>query len=117
MAGSADIIETAADFMLIQSFSAGSYSESRRSLTELKNAGMIDADPRVNALLWPLLTDDRRDEWLSWLNGKNAPAFEVTEVDWDSYSGSGYSWGLNDRILETEPWSTYFRWIDRWTME
>lgn len=117
-AGGTDNIETAADFMMIQSFSAGSYSETRRSLTEIKMAGMIDVDPRVNALLWPLLTDDRRDDWMGWLNGTNAPAFEVTETAWGAYAGSSYlSYPLTDRVLESEPWSMYFAWLDNWTME
>jgi hypothetical protein len=75
-------IETIGDFMLISSFSAGSYSETRRSLDELAKAKMIDADPRLNSLLWGLMTDDKRDFWMGWLTGANAPAFEVTEVDW-----------------------------------
>lgn len=77
-----DIVETAADFMLISSFSAGSYSETRRSMAEMKNSGMIHANPLIHGLLWSLLTDDKRDDWLSWMTGQNAPAFAVTEVNW-----------------------------------
>jgi hypothetical protein len=75
-------VETIGDFMLISSFSAGSYSETRRSLDELAKARMIDADPRLNSLMWGLMTDDKRDFWNDWLNTVNSPAFEVTEVDW-----------------------------------
>lgn len=108
--GRPDVIETAADFMLIGSFSAGSYSETRRSIKDLQMAGMIDADPRINSLLWPLMTADMRDLWMSWLTGKNPPAFEVTEMDW----GAGYSgydsWDdlMNARISTSEPWQSYF---------
>ena len=82
-----DIVETAADFMLISSFSAGNYSETRRSLTELKASGMISANPILHGLLWAMLTDEQRDEWQSWLTGVNAPAFEVTEVNWGGWQG------------------------------
>lgn len=78
----ADISETMGDWALIQSFSAGPYSESRRSMDELRKSGLIVGDPRIHGLLWAMLTDDRRDAWLEWLTGVIAPAFEVTEVDW-----------------------------------
>ena len=77
-----DIVETVADFMLLSSFSVGEYSETRRSLTELKEAGMIDADPRLNQLLWACMTDDKRAFWEDFLSDENAPAFSVTEIDW-----------------------------------
>lgn len=82
-----DIAETLADFGLIQSFTAGGYSENRRSLTEIKAAGMISANPILHGLLWSMLTDDKRDEWLGWMTGQNAPAWEVTEVDWGGWGG------------------------------
>jgi hypothetical protein len=75
-------LETVGDFMLISSFSAGSYSETRRSLEELKKFGWLSADPRLNSLLWAMLTPEKRDDWTAWIQGINAPAFETTEVDW-----------------------------------
>jgi hypothetical protein len=88
LAGQPDISETVADFNLISSFSAGPYSETRRSLTEMAEARMIVADPRLNALLWGLMTPDKRDEWNAWVesggSGENVyePAYEVVETDW-----------------------------------
>jgi hypothetical protein len=101
-ASKADQIETIADFKLISSFSAGSYSETRRSIQELRDASLIDADPFVNEYLWPLMTLEKRDEWWGWLTGKNPPAFEVTEMIWD-----GDPLRL-DRVSEWESWSMYF---------
>jgi hypothetical protein len=77
-----DQIETVADFMLISSFSAGSYSETRRGLDEIAKAKAITGDPYLNSLLLGLLTPDQMDWWLAWWSGENPPAFEVTEVDW-----------------------------------
>ena len=112
----ADQIETIADFKLISSFSAGSYSETRRSLDELRKNVMLDADPLVNELLWPLLTDEKKDEMLGLLDDKNAPAFAITEVDWgwvgsattaeDLLTAAGLDTG--PLISETEPWQRYF---------
>jgi hypothetical protein len=89
-----EYIETAADFSLISSFSAGPYSETRRGLGELKASGLIFPDPGIHGLLWAMLTDDKRDDWLAWLSGVNAPAFEVTEVDWQAPTNYGWysSW-------------------------
>lgn len=89
---SQDIIETVGDFMLISSFSAGSYSESRRSLSELKDAKMIHADPTLNGLLWSLLTPDKYDWWMAYFTGENAPAWDVTEMAWGVQS-TGYGDG------------------------
>ena len=83
-----DIIETAADFMLISSFSAGSYSETRRDIKDLKEARLLDADPRINGVLWALMTPEMRDTWEEWLNPDQVvPAFEVTEMLWQPHAG------------------------------
>jgi hypothetical protein len=94
-------VETIGDFMLISSFSAGSYSETRRSLDELAKAKLVDADPRLSSLLWGLMTDDKRDFWTDWINTVNSPAFEVTEVDWSlTHLGSyaPYSSGFTSSV-------------------
>lgn len=80
-----DMLETLADFDLIQSFSAGAYSETRRSAEDAMKARMLNAWPWLNNLLWGLLTDDRRDYWEDFFSTGNAPAFAVTEVDWSAY--------------------------------
>lgn len=79
---SAEQLETLSDFHLIQSFSAGPYSETRRSADDAVKAKMIHPWPWLNSLLWQLLTDAQHDFWIEFFGGLNAPAFEVTEVDW-----------------------------------
>lgn len=77
-----DIIDTLGDFMLLSSFSAGNYSESRRSLSEIEKNQMLVADPTLNGLLWVLMTPDKQAFWYAWLNDINAPAWDVQEVWW-----------------------------------
>lgn len=78
-----EVLETVADFDLIQNFSVTGYSETRRSADDAKKAQMIVAWPLLNDLLWGLATDDQKDEWYAtW--GVTVPAFEVTEVDWSN---------------------------------
>lgn len=81
-----EVLETLGDFELLSSFSAGSYSESRRSLTELRDARMIVPDPTLNSMLYALMTPDKLDEWSTWFTGENAPAWDVQEVDWSGAS-------------------------------
>lgn len=86
--------ETAGDFDLLTSFTAGPYSENRRSMSDANEAkaGMLNPWPALNRLLWLLLgltpgetnadVDDRRDYWF-WVMGRGpAPAWQVVEVDW-----------------------------------
>lgn len=76
-----DLVETAADFDLIQAFSVTGYSETRRGVEDAMKAKMINLWPLLHDLLWRLATPDKQDEWEDvW--GANRPAFEVTEVDW-----------------------------------
>lgn len=79
-------VSSLSDFQTLSGFSAGSYSETRRSLTEIKQARMIVGDPALDSLLWPVMTDDKYDFWLEWMGGAARPAWGVTEVDW----GAGY---------------------------
>lgn len=99
-----DAIETLADFMTIGSFSAGSYSETRRGLEEVQKAKMITGDPYLNQLLMGLLTPDQLDWWLSWWSGENPPWFEVTEVAW-GLSGRGYGPDVPITGATYGPWS------------
>lgn len=90
-----EFIETLSDFQLIASFSAGSYSENRRSLTEVRDARMLTADPGLNTLLVGLLTPDQADFWLGWWTGKAGPGFEITEVEWMYGSGFDEPWAAD----------------------
>lgn len=86
-----DAVDTGAD-ELISTFSAGSYSETKRDPQDFAGVpGMIppvNRWPALNDLLWLLMTDDKRDEWRALLTDETVPSFEVTEVDWGN-------WGLD----------------------
>ena len=71
-----DIVETAADFNQIQSFSAGSYSETRRSVNATSNK--IHPYEPLAALLWALMTDEKRAPYEN-----DGPALGVVEPRWD----------------------------------
>jgi hypothetical protein len=72
------LVETITDGL--QSFSAGAYSESRLDPTSM--AKLINPWPDLNSVLWMLMTEEKRDYWNERLLGINAPAWEVTSVDW-----------------------------------
>lgn len=83
-----EIAETGADFALISSFSAGSYTETRRALSEFayKNK-MLNSNPLINELLMDLMTEEKREEWVELMTGVVRPEFAVTEVDWNFDAG------------------------------
>lgn len=89
-----DYAETANDDM-VQSFSAGNYTESRRVVRTYSGAetGLpeINSQPWLNRDIWLLCTDDMRAYWTETLMGAAAaasiPSFEVTEADWGNYDG------------------------------
>jgi hypothetical protein len=79
----AEYVETLADFDLIQSFSAGNYSETRRSPEDAIKARRLVAWPWLNDLLWGLMTPDKHDEWLVFFDPDTVvPAMDVQEVGW-----------------------------------
>ena len=80
-----DVVETLADFDLISSFTAGSYSETRRGGKDAQEASRAI----LGNLLWPLMSYDKQDEWTQMIGGINAPAFAVTEVDWSGMGEMG----------------------------
>jgi hypothetical protein len=83
---------------VVSSFSAGSYSESRREPGHSKGQQYINTWPQLDELLWMLMTDDRRGDWMEAITGQTAPAFWVEEVEWG-----------NVTTLATyfEPWDRY----------
>jgi hypothetical protein len=87
-------LETLSDFDLIQSFSAGPYSETRRSPKEAFEARMLNAWPWLNSLLWSILSPDMLDYWEAFFGGSTPPAWSVSEVDWGAYEDIPYyGWG------------------------
>jgi hypothetical protein len=101
---SADYMETLADFDLLQSFSAGAYSETRRSPEDAQKARLLVAWPWLSELLWSLMTPDAYDYWWQIITGNAVPAFDVQEVAW----GEGRPPYVNN------PWDVrdepYFYW-------
>lgn len=90
IAGNEDSIETAGDFDLLKSLSAGSYNESRRDIGEVDKAKVVHPWPLLNDLLWGCMTDEKKDEWREkW--GEVVPAWAITEVDWTA--GDELSYG------------------------
>lgn len=81
-----DYVETAADDV-VQSFSAGNYSETR--VDPLKRAAMhtLNANPALERALWLCMTPDKQDEWTALLGGAHVPAVNVAEVDWSGVYG------------------------------
>lgn len=80
-----DRLETFQDFDLLNNFSAGGYSESRRNGKDMQDAtyGML------KSILWPLMSYDAQDEWIQMTTGVVAPAFTTTEVAWDRAGALG----------------------------
>lgn len=108
-----DYVETAADD-LIQSFSAGNYSESRHEPGRSRFAGLttglppIDPNPQLNRDIWLLCTPQMQDYWRFILQNQGAPAIEVTEADWGNYDGLyPYSFGVgafHGPLLDPSVW-------------
>jgi hypothetical protein len=94
---SEDVQETLSDFDLISSFSAGDYSETRRSGKDAQEARMAV----LKGLLWPLMDYDHQDDWVQLEGGPNAPAFGVTEVDWGARTWDTFGYGGTP---EGDPW-------------
>lgn len=76
-----DYLESASDDV-VQSFTAGNYSETRVDPMKRAAMRMLNANPALNRALWGLMTPDMQDLWTQAMTGKNAPAMATTEVDW-----------------------------------
>lgn len=83
-----DYTETGTDDQ-VANFSAGNYSETRRSPGDRAKAEPgrippINSWPALNELLWMLCTPDKQNYWQEQF-AEGIPAFEVTEMDWQDY--------------------------------
>lgn len=76
-----DYVETLADFDLIANFSAGPYSETRRGIGEAAQAKVLSSNPLLHGLLFELLSDEAREDYLLYLQGFSAPALAFAEID------------------------------------
>lgn len=70
----------------LKSFTAGSYSETRFSPSEIAGgSGKTETPPyppTLWALLWALMTEEKRDEWRQRLTGQVSPAAAFFDMDW-----------------------------------
>jgi hypothetical protein len=93
-----EYVETVNDD-LIQSFSAGSYSETRHEQargSRYQSQGQVWASlnpwPALAMLLWLLMTEDAKERWREDSAGQVTPAFAVTETDWAAVSWGEGGW-------------------------
>jgi hypothetical protein len=82
LSGQPDVLETTEDWDLITSFSAGPYSETRRSAAEMFQGRMLHPVPWISQALWSLCSYERYGFWLSFFGGYNVPAFATSDVFW-----------------------------------
>lgn len=90
----------------LKSFTAGSYSETRFSPSELAGSSGKTAPPyppTLWALLWALMTDEKRDEWNERLTGQVRPAAGFFDMDWDAVGVAPppTAWGAG---VDPYPW-------------
>lgn len=95
-----DYVETGNDD-LIQSFTAGNYSESRHEPGRQRYAGATTGIPEMNPNgilnrdMWLLCTPEMQEYWRYIIQGTGGAAIETTEVDWGNYDGLyPYSYGV-----------------------
>jgi hypothetical protein len=94
-----EYLETLSDWDLIVSFSAGSYSETRRSVDEALKSKALTSWPTLDKALVASMTPEKYDDYIAWLNDIVAPGFAVTEMDW---SGRGLG-GLDSQYELDDP--------------
>lgn len=92
MQGSSDTIDTLSDWDLIVSFSAGPYSETRRTPADMFAGRMLWPVPWISMALWALLTDERFSFWLAFFTGVQQPAWMASDVFWEE----GQAWSRID---------------------
>lgn len=77
---------------LLRSISAGPWSESYFAPGELsmKNGVVaISGDALLDQLLWALMTEERRDEWVALATGVQRPASALIAFDYRQMAGGG----------------------------
>lgn len=77
-----DTIETAVDDD-VQSFTAGSYSETRRDRQGFIKSGALNGWGALDRVLWLLMTQECRDAWVAQQQGGGVAWFDTTEIDYD----------------------------------
>lgn len=102
MQGRVGYVSSAAEKDVIQSFSVGSYSETRASGGFTARTGAAEKSinkwPSLEELLWMLMTPERYEFWLAFVSGQQTPDFAVEEVAWGPFRSA---------IEFFEPWDRY----------
>lgn len=99
--GGQTALQTLFDAPWLKSFTAGSYSETRFSPAELAAARAVNPLPQLADLLWLLMTDAKRDEWLERVSGVRRPAGVFIEPRWGhGHEVAPLAWGDGIR----HPW-------------
>ena len=104
----------------IASFSAGSYSETRRDRGRGTDERWVNPWPALNELLWLIMTPECREKWIAIVDpdAPDVPDFAVSSPDWSAFSSPGdfswdplftTDWTLNQNRLYPEP-TEYGRW-------
>jgi hypothetical protein len=100
--GRTGYLGSAAEMDVIQSFSAGGYSEQRARGGFASRTGAAEKSinkwPSLEELLWMLMTEERFAFWLAFVSGQPLASFWVEEIDWRQ-AGTG--------VTFFEPWDRY----------
>lgn len=100
--GRTGYLGSAAEMDVIQSFSAGSYSEQRARGGFASRTGAAEKSinkwPSLEELLWMLMTEERFAFWLAFVSGQPIPASWVEEINW-TRAGTA--------VTFFEPWDRY----------
>lgn len=89
MQGRPGHVDSASTNEVVSSFTAGSYSETRRDPGRRGEQRSLNTWPALDELLWMLMTSDRFAWWWAYVTGQQIPSFAVEEIDWGSYF---YAW-------------------------
>jgi hypothetical protein len=79
MQSRAETVESSTDDQ-VRSFSAGSYSETRFDRKK-GTERVLNTWPALEEILWALMTEDAKEQWIADLGGEPAPAFEIAEIE------------------------------------
>lgn len=77
----------------VQSFSVPGYSETRGSKTATNVGALTNPWPELWALIWRLMTPEKREEWVAAQHGEDVPFLDIIDVDIPGAGLSDPFWG------------------------
>lgn len=77
----------------VQSFSVPGYSETRGSKTATNVGALTNPWPELWALIWRLMTPEKREEWVAAQRGEDVPFLDIIDVDIPGAGLSDPFWG------------------------